>query len=108
MSITEITNKLDTLGSAWDQFRKVNDARVDEIERKGNADPLFMEQLTKINNVLDGQKSRIDMMETVSNRRFARLKIRVFHLAILSIRMLMKVICAKVQLARWKLMSRNL
>lgn len=68
MSITEVTNKLDVLGSAWDQFRKVNDARVEELERKGNADPLFMEQLTKISNVLDSQKSRLDMIETAQNR----------------------------------------
>ncbi len=74
MSINEVTNKLNTLGSAWDQFRKVNDARVEEIERKGNSDPLFMEQLTKIGNVLDGQKSRLDMIETAHSRPAREMK----------------------------------
>ena len=42
-----------SIGNAWEQFKKVNDARLHEIERKGSADPLYSEQLDKINKVLD-------------------------------------------------------
>ena len=56
MSLTEITERVHTLGNAWEQFKQVNDQRLREIERKGAADPLHMEQLSRINNVLDNQK----------------------------------------------------
>ena len=68
MTISEIADKVNTLGSAWDNFKKVNDARLREIERKGSADPLLTEQLTKISTVLDNQKRRLDEMETASAR----------------------------------------
>lgn len=68
MTINEVTSQIGSLGNAWDQFRKINDARVSEIERKGNADPLFMDQLEKIGNVLDSQKRRLDNIETAYSR----------------------------------------
>ena len=68
MSIQEITEKVSHLGNAWDNFKKVNDARLREIERKGNADPLLTEQLNKISNVLDNQKRRLEQIETAGNR----------------------------------------
>lgn len=68
MSINEITERVNKLGNAWEQFKQVNDARLSDIERKGNADPLYMEHLSKISNVLDHQKHRIDTLETVTQR----------------------------------------
>lgn len=68
MSLTEITERVHTLGNAWEQFKQVNDQRLREIERKGAADPLHMEQLSRINNVLDNQKQRMDVLETAYSR----------------------------------------
>lgn len=68
MSIKEITNKVNTLGNAWENFKQVNDARLREVERKGNSDPLYMEQLSRISNVLDNQKSRMNQLETAALR----------------------------------------
>jgi HK97 family phage major capsid protein len=68
MSYTEITDKVHQLGSAWEQFKQVNNARLDEIEKKGHADPLYSEHLSKINNALDQYKSRMDQLETAYNR----------------------------------------
>ena len=68
MSIKEITNKVNSLGNAWENFKQVNDARLREVERKGNADPLYMEQLSRISNVLDNQKSRMNQLETAAMR----------------------------------------
>lgn len=68
MSIQEITEKVNSIGNAWEEFKKVNNARLREIERKGNADPLLNEQLTKINSVIDNQKRRLDLIETANNR----------------------------------------
>lgn len=68
MSITEITDRVHALGNAWEQFKHVNDQRLNEIERKGYADPLHHEQLKKISDALDQHKRRMDQIETVHGR----------------------------------------
>lgn len=68
MSISEITDRVASLGNAWEQFKQINDARLNEIERKGNADPLYNEHLGNISMALDNYKSRLDTIETVYNR----------------------------------------
>lgn len=68
MSITEITDRVHALGNAWEQFKQVNDQRLQEIERKGVADPLHSEHLNKINHALDHYKHRIDALETAQAR----------------------------------------
>ena len=68
MTISEITDRISTLGNAWEQFKSVNDARLAEIERKGSADPLYDEHLHNINNVMDNYKQRLDKIETAYNR----------------------------------------
>jgi len=64
MSITEVTERVNRLGNAWEEFKRVNDERLSQIERKGNADPLYAEHLAKIGHALDHHKSRMDGIET--------------------------------------------
>ncbi|NBX02718.1 MAG: phage major capsid protein [Alphaproteobacteria bacterium] len=68
MSISEITDRVATLGNAWEQFKQVNDMRLRDIERKGSADPLYNEHLHNISSALDNYKSRLDQIETAYNR----------------------------------------
>jgi HK97 family phage major capsid protein len=68
MSISRLTKKVDALGSTWEQFKQVNDRRLSEVEKKGSADPLTIEQLGRMNSAIDGYKSRLDSVETVLNR----------------------------------------
>lgn len=68
MSLSEITDKVNQLGNAWEQFKHVNNARLGEIEKKGHADPLYDEHLNKINASLDQYKSRMEQLETAYNR----------------------------------------
>lgn len=68
MSIRELTDQVHTIGNAWEQFKQVNDARLNDIERKGHADPLYLEHLSKISQTLDNQKSRLDRIETAQAR----------------------------------------
>jgi len=68
MSINEITQRVSTLGNAWEQFKNINDARLREIERKGSADSLYDEHLGNISAALDNYKSRLDTIETAYNR----------------------------------------
>jgi HK97 family phage major capsid protein len=68
MSLNEITDCVHQLGNAWEQFKDVNEARLREIERKGFADPLFDDQLRKINLAMDQHKERMDRIETMHGR----------------------------------------
>ncbi|MDG1286689.1 MAG: phage major capsid protein [Rickettsiales bacterium] len=68
MTLNHITEQVSQLGTAWEQFKQVNNQRLDEVERKGNADPLYQEHLTKINHALDHHKSRMHALETAVNR----------------------------------------
>jgi HK97 family phage major capsid protein len=68
MSIQEITERVHSLGNAWEQFKHVNDARLKEIERKGHADVLYEEHLRRISDALDNNKRRLDQIETVQGR----------------------------------------
>ncbi|MDX2095172.1 MAG: phage major capsid protein [Alphaproteobacteria bacterium] len=68
MSIQEVTEGMYALGNAWEQFKQVNENRLNEIERKGAADPLHDGHLKKINDALDHYKSRLDRIETVQAR----------------------------------------
>lgn len=55
----------------WEDFKSINDEINKSIEEKGGADPLLKQQLLKINNYLDEQKSRLDLIETSISRPFA-------------------------------------
>jgi HK97 family phage major capsid protein len=68
MSLNDISDRVHALGNAWEQFKHVNNQRLQEIERKGNADPLHMEQLNKISYALDNYKHRLDTLETAHTR----------------------------------------
>lgn len=68
MSMTEIASRVNALGSAWEQFKSVNDRRLNEIEKKGGADPLTLDHLSKINTVISNYKERLDRVETAMSR----------------------------------------
>lgn len=68
MTISTITKKVNDMTHAWEEFKKINDRRLKEIEKKGSADSLTNEHLHKINNALDSYKSRIDGIEVALNR----------------------------------------
>lgn len=79
MSISEITERVHSLGNAWEQFKHINDARLSEIERKGSADPLYQEHLGNISHALDNYKQRLDQIETAYNRPEAGLDTALAH-----------------------------
>ncbi len=68
MTITEIKARVDQLGSAWEQFKNVNDRRISEIESKGASDPLTENHLSRISSKLDEYKERMTRMEVALNR----------------------------------------
>ena len=40
MQLTQISDRVDQLARAWEQFKSINDSRLSQIEKKGTADPL--------------------------------------------------------------------
>jgi len=79
MSIQEITDRVHSLGNAWEQFKHVNDARLQEIERKGHADVLYEEHLRRISDALDNNKRRLDQIETVHDRMSGDISGKAYH-----------------------------
>ena len=68
MQLSQISDRVDQLARAWEQFKSVNDSRLLQIEKKGNVDPLVDEQLKKLDQALCDYKSRLGQLETVTSR----------------------------------------
>ena len=66
MTIEETTDRVYALGNAWEQFKQVNDARLNDIERKGHSDPLYDEHLLKISASLENDAA-IVLLDAVGN-----------------------------------------
>lgn len=49
----DIMNAVDGIAKAFEEFKATNDARLDEISKKGSADPLVEEKLAKVEAELD-------------------------------------------------------
>ena len=67
----ELKKTIEALGSAFEQFKAENDARLAEIQAKGNADPLLAEKVEKINAdmaSLMAMKKQIEDLETIAAR----------------------------------------
>lgn len=67
-TMEEMKATVGALAGAWEEFKKVNDNRLKEIEKKGGADVLFEPHLKKINEYMDEQKGRLDSIETAMKR----------------------------------------
>ena len=68
MHLNDITTKVNKLANTWEQFKSVNERRLDEIEKKGSSDPLTLEQLKKMNESMTKYQDSLDKIETVLNR----------------------------------------
>lgn len=66
--MAEVKKILEAQGEAFAEYRKANDQRLDEIDKKGAADPLIDEKLANIDKALDGFKAALDKIETRAAR----------------------------------------
>lgn len=51
---------LGAMQTMFEDYKRANDARLDEIEKRGTADPLLAEKLARIDAALDTEKARAD------------------------------------------------
>lgn len=66
--MAEVKKILEAQGEAFAEYRKANDQRLDEIDKKGAADPLIDEKLANIDKALDGFRAALDKIETRAAR----------------------------------------
>lgn len=65
----EIKTAIENIGTSFEEFKKTNDERLKEIEKKGSVDPLTQDKLDKLNEFISDQtelKKRLDEIETGS------------------------------------------
>lgn len=66
--MAEVKQIIEAQGRAFEEFKKANDARIDELASKGSADPLIETKLGNINAALDEFKAALDKLETRAAR----------------------------------------
>jgi len=67
----ELKETIESIGRAFEQFKAENDARLKEIEKKGNADPLLSQKVEKINadlSALGEMKKQLEAIEAAVAR----------------------------------------
>lgn len=64
----EVAKKLDDLGRAFEEFKKTNDQRLDEIKKEGKAKPETETKLAKIEADLQGIEGKVSALNAALNR----------------------------------------
>lgn len=65
----ELKQKLDELGGAFDEFKKINDERLKQIEEKGTASADIEEKMQKAEKHMKSLEDRIEELKTALNRQ---------------------------------------
>lgn len=65
----ELEKKLDELGKAWDEYKKINDQRLKEIEKNGKASTDVLEKIEKAEKDNDQLQKQVDEMKAALNRQ---------------------------------------
>lgn len=64
----DVSGAFEEFMAAFEVFRDTNDRRLGDLERRGGADPLTVETLTRIETALDQQKTRMDDLALKATR----------------------------------------
>lgn len=64
----DLTKKMDALGSAFEAFKKHNDERLSEIEKKGQPSADTLEKVEKANQHISTLEKQIEEMKVAMNR----------------------------------------
>lgn len=68
IDMSEVRSATETLGRAFEEYKNVNDQRLNDIERKGSADVLLSEKLSRMDQVLNRLQEDISSVKTVMRR----------------------------------------
>lgn len=65
---TDVAALFAEFSTAFEEFKRTNDQRLGEIEKRGTADGLLEGKLDRLNRVLDGQKAALDRAQAERTR----------------------------------------
>lgn len=68
MSQNNLVDKVNEIATDFEQFKHVNERKIQEIKQKGRADPLTENQLNAINNHISDQTEEIEKLKVALNR----------------------------------------
>ena len=68
MTSTHVHEAIDTLGHAFEEFKKTNDQRLTEITTKGAADTLTEEKASRLNSAVEKASKTLDSLKAMSMR----------------------------------------
>jgi len=71
----DILEKIDELGTTWNQFKKEIETRQAELEKKGHADPVLIEKIEKMSVAMadmDAQKTELETQQKLVEKLKAR------------------------------------
>ena len=72
LDMKELGEAVKSVSTGFEAFKEANDARLAEIEGKGQADPLLDEKLDKINEDMQKAQDRLDAFQ-LSQKRQSRI-----------------------------------
>ncbi|HUX80098.1 MAG TPA: phage major capsid protein [Alphaproteobacteria bacterium] len=64
----DIQTTLDDLARTFEEFKKANEERLSDLEKKGHVDPLVQEKMGHLETHLDHAEKRLKQMEAFSSR----------------------------------------
>jgi HK97 family phage major capsid protein len=68
MSISEITEKVNQIHSAWEQLKSTNDKAILEKKHHNNVDPITLNQIEKLNNIIDEAQYKLSKIDNALTR----------------------------------------
>jgi len=68
MSQKNLIDAVNSIASNFEQFKHVNERKMQEVERKGAADPLTENHLSALNNRISDQSEEIEKLKVALNR----------------------------------------
>src|ERR1700722_15176749 len=68
IDLTEVHNASNTLGRAFEEYKHVNDQRLNEIERRGTADVLLNEKLGRMDTSINKLQDDVSSVKTALAR----------------------------------------
>lgn len=66
----DILEKIDELGTTWNQFKKEIESRTSELEKKGHVDPVLTEKIEKMADAIatmDSQKTELENLQKLTD-----------------------------------------
>ena len=69
-----LQNKIDEIQNSWENFKQVNDERLQEIEKKSASSALVESKLENLNNLINNQQEEIKKIKMNNARSFIEVK----------------------------------